>query len=120
MSDKYVLRTLRESAGFDPDSVLLVSKAADLIEQQAERIRELEAVEALRNQELAALREKHGNALIAFDTLRAKIENAEVVAWGDYLGQVRTQKELDMMYAIGDRRTCAYDRPLIRKEDLLK
>lgn len=50
----------------------MMEECAAAIEQQAKRIAELEAVEQMRDEEIAVLREKHGNALLKIDELEAQ------------------------------------------------
>jgi hypothetical protein len=75
-------RTLSEAAKDDDEgaSVFRMARMAAheawnasqvLIEQQAARIRDLEAVEVMRDNEIAYVRQKHGEALEIIDGLRA-------------------------------------------------
>jgi hypothetical protein len=59
----------------------MCAEAADLIEAQAKRIEELEAVEAMRDEEIARLREKHGDALGRIDELeRSNAHRSDALA----------------------------------------
>lgn len=74
--------SMRVPAEPERDADLVVMKAADLIEQQAERIKELEAEIGIGHLQCIADRQKYKQDLAA---LRKRIDDAPVVAWmGEY------------------------------------
>lgn len=89
MSD--IVERLRDYSRHDTDEML--DEAADLIEQQAARIAELEAIVDILK--IAA----ESDAVLLRDTenrladLRAKIDNADIIGWIDARGKIIKRTE---------------------------
>lgn len=72
----------------------LCQEAADALEAADKRIAELEAVEQMRDQEIAAIREKHGDALGKLDVARESMRNTYAMLLGaTHMGKALTRAE---------------------------
>lgn len=88
-SNAELIQRLRE---YDLDSDAW--EAADALEAADKRIAELEAVEQMRDQEIAAIREKHGDALGKLDVARESMRNTYAMLLGaTHMGKALTRAE---------------------------